>query len=198
MNIATSTATISSFIATSPTIIIPTVKIIITSSSSFLKQIKPQNFQDFLGLLEFLVGTVFGGIIILLFKFIERKDKQSKIKVKANFSFPVYQTKLGEMMLQISAINDGEKTVTLTSCGILLPDRMTIIKTKQIETEYLSQNTLPYVLEASKRCIQFFSIGEIKSTLRENKYSGKVKVKGFFRDATDHEYFSKPIKLDLK
>lgn len=133
-----------------------------------------------------------------MYKYLERKDKRHKIKVKVNFSFPVYLTELGEMMLQISAINDGEKTVTLTSCGILLPDKTTIIKTGQIEIEYLSQNKLPYDLEPGKKCIQFFYIGEIKSTLRENKYNGKVKVKGFFRGATDREYFSKPVKLELK
>jgi len=114
------------------------------------------------------------------------------IKVETTFGVTEVGKELSNLKLMISAANIGSKNVTLTGVGLLLPrkGRLELI-------HYEGFTALPYELTEGKSCTLWEDSEKIASQLRSHGYSGKIKLKGFYRTAIGKMVVSKPLKYDI-
>jgi hypothetical protein len=98
---------------------------------------------------------------------------------------------LSEVLI-LSALNTGSKTVTMSSMGLILPDK------KYLFFVYpTSDVTFPYELAEGKNCKVWTSLEQLAKDLKKEGFSGNVKLIGFYRDAIDNKYRSKPLKFNV-
>ena len=95
-------------------------------------------------------------------------------------------------MFFLSASNPGFQTVTLTGCGIILPNKKQLVP---IQAE--GEVRLPYSLEGGKSCTFWMSIPEVVDAIKRARLVGTISIKAFFRDANGKEYYSKPFRGDV-
>jgi len=91
-------------------------------------------------------------------------------------------------MLHIEASNPGNRTVTLSSAGVLLPGNKQLM---------LFPAILPYELLEGKNLYVWTSAEDAARKLKDGGFSGEVKLIGFFRDALRTVYKSKPLNFDV-
>ena len=90
-------------------------------------------------------------------------------------------------------INPGDRKVTINVPYIKLPDGRSLV------TPWPTANVqFPYDLLEGKNCFLWAKESDIKQTLLEKEYSGKVKLHGAVSDATGKVFISKkPWGFDL-
>lgn len=84
-------------------------------------------------------------------------------------------------------MNWGFRPVTLSACGVLLPNR------KQFVIPgggLLGSDKLPCELTQGKNCSVIFSLSEVVTALRQEGFSGRVALRAVFRDALGGEHKS--------
>ena len=116
-----------------------------------------------------------------------------EVKVKISQGFLTSSVGgLSAQMLFLSASNSGQKTVTLSSCGIRIPyNKQLIIPNPKGDVRF------PHELLPSKSCQIWIEASEIVETLKSGGFSGKINLIGFYRDQTDRTYKSKPYLFDI-
>lgn len=120
----------------------------------------------------------------------------TKARVKVKISQGFVTDPLGrpsEPMIILSALNVGQKAVTLCSQGFLLPNGM-----KWVFPNPLSNVRFPYELLPGKSCQIWTEAARLARDLNAQGYSGKVKLVGFYRDQIDTTYKSKPYEFDVE
>jgi hypothetical protein len=70
-----------------------------------------------------LIIAVYGALLSTYSVWASRQEKKREIKVQLVYGFLANPPSVGPLMLILSALNTGHKTVTLTSMGLLLPKR---------------------------------------------------------------------------
>jgi hypothetical protein len=98
-------------------------------------------------------------------------------------------------MLILSASNTGKKTVTLTMMGLILPT-----KDKKY-LDFLRPNShvrFPHDLLEGKSCSVYIELKELSNELKQEGYSGKISLKGYYKDAIGGRYESKSIKFNIE
>jgi hypothetical protein len=138
------------------------------------------------------VVAVYGAALSTYNMIITSNSKKRKIRVKISNGFIYTPLGIGEYMLFIEASNPGDRSVTMTQPGILLPNGSTVV--------FLSTQTniqFPYLLEEGKSCKEGIEAKELANQMKQSGFSGKIKIKGFYRDALDNKYTSKSWKFDL-
>ena len=133
------------------------------------------------------------GAALSTFTFIaNRKEKTQRIKVKLEMGFLAYGPELSSRHFILSALNTGSKTIRLNSIGIFLPNNLkyAIIR-PQGDVQF------PYDLAEGNKCQVWEKRKNILQSLKENGFSGKVKLVGYYRSALDVVYKSKPFIFDM-
>ena len=138
-------------------------------------------------------GAILSTISIGIHIFTQLISNRPKVKVKIYIGF-VADPLSGKTppVLFISALNPGQKVVTLSSAGLVLPDKNQLV----LPNPYTNV-TLPHELLPGKSCHIWIETKEIAKVLKANGFSGKVRLVGFYRDQIDKTYKSKPYRFDV-
>lgn len=95
-------------------------------------------------------------------------------------------------MFFLTAANPGDRTVTLTGCHLLLPNRKKLVMPRAQGTV-----TFPHELQEGKNCTFWFRVREVVGALAAEGFRGEVALIAVFTDALDRTYSSDPFKGDL-
>lgn len=115
------------------------------------------------------------------------------IKIKIGMGFLTHEIRgLSETMVFLSAANNGERAVTLSSGSFQLPDKASIAIFRP-----QSDVTFPHELLPKKSCQIWVEAKEIARMIRSRGWSGKVKLIGVYGDRVGRSYKSKPFKFDV-
>lgn len=97
----------------------------------------------------------------------------------------------GDAMVVLSATNRGQKPITLSGAGLLLPRRGPVLFLK-IEGDA----SLPHALAAGKSCRFWIPAHKVSRAIKESGVSGRVRITGLMTDETDHTYRSRSYRFD--
>jgi len=142
-----------------------------------------------------LIIAVYGALLSTYSVWASRQEKKREIKVKLSYGLIANPLSVSPKMLMISALNTGPKRVTLASMGLIVPRK---------DEKYLtflrpdSDVSFPHDLVEGKGCSVWVTTKEIAENLRHEGFSGKISLKGFYRDAIGGEYRSKSLKFDIE
>ena len=148
--------------------------------------------MDWISLIIAIVAVYGAGLSTYNF-ILDRRDKQRKIKVDLSYGFPVsHNMELMDDALVITVSNPGNRQVTINTPSIRIPDG------KKIFTPHPNSNvSFPHTLDEGKNCIVWFPLKEVKYTLSENGYRGKVKMVAQCTDQVDNIYESEPMNVEI-
>ena len=100
---------------------------------------------------------------------------------------------VGPRTISISAQNTGYRDITLSSMGFILPDKKYILI-----VEPQSNVRFPYTLSEGKECSVWKTQKELAIELKKNGYSGKIKLRGYYRSAVGKIFNSKATTFDIE
>lgn len=147
--------------------------------------------------IETIAGTFVGATTLTLsaVKYLDkRKEKKYRVSVTLKHGWPAYTNgKLGPDVLLIEAANPGFRPVTLTSCGILLPNNSSVVFPGELD----NGDRLPREMTPGKSCMKWLDTVSVAETLLHNGWRGEIKLIGFYGDALGKKYKSKPLRVDL-
>jgi hypothetical protein len=122
-----------------------------------------------------------------------RKTKKRWLKVKISAGWIPAGGDLGDPMVLLEVVNPGDRTVTINTPYIKLPDGKSLITPWP-----LSHVRFPYELAEGKNCFMWVKESEIAKNLLKQGYKGKIKLRGMVNDATGTTYKSKkPYTFDI-
>ena len=135
---------------------------------------------------------VIGTLVAVYTAYAQKREKSSRIRVEVNNSLLDYETHLSDMVLTIYASNPGQKPVTLSSQGFILPDKKRLFLRSPGSTV-----RFPYELLPEKNCTVWIDAKELAHTLKSEGYDGKIKLIGFYLDQVGRMYESRKWKFDI-
>lgn len=138
------------------------------------------------------IVAVYSAVLSTYILISRNKEKKRQLKVELSFGFMTEGPELSQEMLFITVSNTGFRPVTLNASGILLPNKHQLIFMVP-----KSNVQFPYELLEGRNCTVWIEVKVLVQDLKRNSYSGKVKLKGFFRDATGAVYKSKRITINI-
>jgi len=143
--------------------------------------------KNWLGIIT-AVGIIYG-IIFSTYNFFEsRRGKTRRLKVRVSGGWPI--SIAGELskddMIIIDVINPGERTVTIQTPYLMLPDKRSIVS-----PFFTDSARYPYELHEGKNCHLWMKRKEVLDSLLNRGYKGKVRIKGAVEDLTGKVYMSK-------
>jgi hypothetical protein len=122
-----------------------------------------------------LIIAIYGALVSTYSVWASRQEKKREIKVQLSYGLLANPPSVGLKILIISALNTGQKRVTLTSMGLILPRK---------DENYLqflrpdSNVSFPHDLLEGKDCNVWVTTKEIAEDLKREGYSGKISLKG--------------------
>lgn len=116
-----------------------------------------------------------------------------KLKVYLAYGFLTQGRSIGPATIIINAINTGHRDMTLSSMGFILPDNNFLFI-----VEPQSNVRFPYTLSEGRQCSVWKTQKELAEELRKNGYSGKIKLRGYYRSETEKTFKSKPIDFAIE
>lgn len=138
------------------------------------------------------VVAVYGAALSTYTLIQNRKGKQRQIRVKLSNGMLTFGPELSPAMLLIEATNPGNRTVILNTSGIFLPDGKTIVFPNPQSNVHF-----PHPLPEGNSCLVWTPLKELAQQLRQEGYSGQVKLIGFYRDQIGTQYKSKAFGFDI-
>jgi hypothetical protein len=139
------------------------------------------------------VVAVFGASLSTWNAVSKQLEKRRRVTVKVSRGFEAYGPVLGPDSVIVTALNKGQRSVTLSGAGSLLPDGGTVIYFGQ------SGNTrFPHELESGKSCLISMPVQAVGEQMKKAGFSGTIKLAGYFRDALDKTYASKRFHFDVE
>jgi len=138
------------------------------------------------------VVAIYSAVLSTYILITKSKEEKRQLKVELSFGFLTEGPEVSQEMLFVTASNTGFRPITLNASGILLPHKQQLLFMVP-----KSNVQFPYELLEGKNCIVWIEVKVLVQDLKKNSYSGKVKLKGFFRDATRAVYKSKPITINI-
>lgn len=138
------------------------------------------------------------GIIIAAYKlFVSHSEKKRSLTVELTIGLLTYDNPFmpttGPPVILITASNPGQKTVTLTSVGIKLPNEKQIL--------FINASSHPQlpcdIREGGAPCVAWYDAKDFARSLRDEGFSGKIKLIGFYRDGVGTTYKSKTTAFDI-
>lgn len=145
--------------------------------------------------IETIAGTFVGAATLTLsaVKYLDkRKEKKYRVSVTLKHGWPAVNYQMLNIdLLLLEAANPGSQSVTLTSCGILLPDKKTLISRKD------NGDSLPCEIAPGKSCTKWMETLDVTETLLRGGWRGEINLVGFYGDALGKKYKSRPLRVDL-
>ncbi len=139
--------------------------------------------------------AVFGAVLSTLNFRAQRSHRLAGIKLKVSNGFPVYGPRLGDLQLQLDAINTGDRSVVISSFGFKLPDgdkRLYLI-----DPTFKSVQALPHELPPHRNCLVGEDMRIIASNLAREGYLGTVRLVGFCTDQEGNEFLGQPWDFNV-
>ena len=144
-----------------------------------------------------LIIASYGAILSTISIWYARQEQKRKLKVSLRYGFSLDPLSQGKppLMPILSAYNIRKKTVTLTMVGLILPTK---------DKKYLdllrpnSNVSFPHDLLEGKSCDVYIEPKELTNQLKKEGYSGKISLKGYYKDAIGSKYISKSLKFDIE
>ena len=141
-----------------------------------------------------LIIAIWGALLATYKVLSDYRKTTRKLKVEVSYGFfTLRDGGVGSTVITITAINTGYREITLNSMGHILPDKKHILI---IEPQ--STVRFPYTLSEGRQCFVWQTQRELAEDLRNNGYSGKIKLRGYYRSATGDTFKSKPIDFDIE
>lgn len=137
--------------------------------------------------------AVYGAGLSTYIFLVRRKEKQRRINVQIKFGFTPIGPDIGPQMIFVEASNPGNRTVRLTSVGLLLPDGRQMVWIHPVGT-----TSLPHDLGEGQSCNMWMPAEELEEQLAHNGFRGRIKVRGFFGDALGKKHQSKRKALTIR
>jgi len=144
-----------------------------------------------------LIIASYGAILSTISIWYARQEQKRELKVSLRYGFSLNPLSQGKppLMLILSAINIRKKTATLTMVGLILPTK----DKKYFDFLHPNSNvSFPHDLLEGKSCDVYIEPKELANELKQEGYSGKISLKGYYKDATDRKYISKSLKFDIE
>lgn len=143
-------------------------------------------------LLNFILGAYGAGLTT--YNIVKaNKEKSRRLSVKISYGIPTYGDRLGDQGILVTIANPGNRTVTVGSPCIKLPDDSSIVL-----LEPLGPYNFPLELLEGKNCMAYAGLDGVKQTLIEHGYTRKIKLKANVEDGAGKEYWSKNhIEFDV-
>jgi hypothetical protein len=135
--------------------------------------------------------ALYGALLSTYNAYVARKQSRHQIDVKITFGWLTYGPNLSDDMVMVGASNPGHRAVTLTSVGFLLPDG------RQLALMTEGSKPLPHHLSEGTSIQHWIPQHELIETLRKQRFSGPVKLRGFYNDAVGATHLSKPVSFKL-
>lgn len=149
---------------------------------------------DFFNIQNITLLIALWGAILSTYKLLSDRNKTKRtLKVEVSYGFMTLENDVGPNTISLTAINTGYRPITLTSVGYLLPDKKTMFI-----VEPQSNVKFPYTLLEGNQCSVWKIQKKMALELKENGYSGTIKIRGYYRSAIGNLYKSKPIKFDIE
>ncbi len=137
--------------------------------------------------------AVYAAILSTYNLYVSRKERKRHVKVELSFAFPFYGPRLGENSLMLTVLNPRNQSVSLAGVGILLPNKRQVVFFPDLTN---SDFQLPFELTGGNSCRVWTGVRGLAETVRNEGFSGQVKLVGFCRDQIGTTYKSKPYKFD--
>lgn len=117
-----------------------------------------------------------------------RRDHHRTVRVflKRGLAAPGHEP---EPVFILEAVNPGQRSVTLTSCGLLLPNRKTFLIPRPPGSA-----TFPHELTDGKSCTILFPLRDVVRALQQEGFNRQVSVRAVFTDALGKDHLSKRVK----
>lgn len=124
---------------------------------------------------------------------VARQKDQRRIKVTLTFGIVPTRRGTAQPVLLIRATNPGDRSVTLASPGILLPNNK-----HMVFLEPISNVQFPYELAEGKSCETVTPVKEIAQMLqRQHGYSGELMLRGYYDNSLGGKYISEELKFNV-
>jgi hypothetical protein len=137
--------------------------------------------------------AVYGAALSTLNLINIQKEKKRQLSVKMSRGWLTFPKGLSGNMLLIEVGNPGYRPVTVQTPYIKLPHEESLVfplPTAEVR--------FPHELQEGKRCLMWVEEAEVKRSLKEKGYSGKVKLRAEVYDQTRKKYRTKKaLKFDL-
>jgi len=140
-----------------------------------------------------LIIAVYGAILSTYSIWSERQEHKREIKVRLSYGF--IRNVLGQVsptMIILEALNKGSKTVTLSSMGLILPKKKYLFLARP--NSYV---TFPHDLLDGKNVNVWLETKELAGDLKNEGYSGRIRLRGYYNDAIGNRYISKSVKFNI-
>ena len=152
--------------------------------------------MDFSILLNIILG-IYGAFLttLTIIKSNKEKKRQVLVRLSTGWHQKFADAGLEPQMLLITVINPGHINVTVNTPYLELPDGKFLVISKP-----LANVQFPYRLPEGSKCAMWVKMNEIKKSLKERGYTGKIKLWGNVTDAVGKIYRSKKASefdLDL-
>lgn len=141
-----------------------------------------------------LITTIlatWGAILSTVVAIQQLQENRRRLKVEINISLVGYGNAV-EKYLSLQSSNISKRPISLSSYGLLLPDR------KKYWRENESPYQFPTQLTDGQATTIWMKWEDVLNKLKEEGYKGKIKVRGFFDDVTGKRYLSKKYALNLE
>ena len=138
--------------------------------------------------------AVYGAALSTWTHIARHREKQRRIVVTVSVGFLVFErVGPGPTALFITASNPGSRTVSLNSPGILLPNQRKLV----FPFGFASDASFPCDLREGKSCQMWISTEELADDLKNQGFSGKIKLRGYYRDALGALHKSRPYEFEI-
>lgn len=119
--------------------------------------------------------------------------RKLKVQIAYGFLREIVGSKMG---ISIIAMNVGYRDVTLNSVGYILPDKKYLMSDPQSDVK--SNVKFPCTLSEEKECTVWETQRQLAIALKENGYSGKIKLRGYYGSAIGTVFKSKPVEFNIE
>lgn len=137
------------------------------------------------------ITTVIGTIISVLA--FQRLAKPRIVVEISNGMVTFNNGDISDLMLFFKALNNGQKTVYLSSAFLQLPDGRPLAFMK-----LPGDMQLPCKLPPEKSGSLWYGVKELANDLKRENYNGQVSIIACYRDEVGRVYKSKPWNFDIE
>lgn len=140
------------------------------------------------------IAAIYGAILSTINFIVKIIEKKRKIKVTISI-VKMYDQKgysPSPDLIQVQAVNYGNKDVNLDCIGFILPNNGQIIP--KIPNSNIS---FPCRLKSGENCAFWEEAKVFAKKIKDKNFSGDIKIKGFFKDPMNKTYKSKNMKFNI-
>lgn len=116
-------------------------------------------------------------------------SKRPYLRIKVTYGFLLSPLACNDQMIFLTAVNRGERPVTLSGAGFILPD------TNVLHLASGNAISFPYELGCLKSCQIWIPMRKLAEDMSNQGYSGKFRLRPFYQDQTDRIFKGKSISF---